>query len=336
MIVGSFTDSSFGSMSTSTKGSVPPPMNPPLLTAFSWCLTDADNGETLWGKGADERLEIASLTKIMTACAVLKIMRLLKLDPSTATLIVPNKAVGVIGTTAGLYENDKLSVDQLLYGLMLPSGNDAALTLAEGCGRLLISGCDTNKALKSKLKTGLRLMTVKNFSKVNPTEMFIRCMNMLACKLGLLHTFFSNPHGLADKTNKSTSGDIGKLVCFARKDELISRIVKTRDYKCSAATLKGEQREYNWSNTNSLLKEGYDGFKTGITPTAGPCLVGTKKYRDINLIITVLHCKSCEHRWKEINAIYGWAAHVIDSIYDNCVDDTINLKKIASLFHRII
>ena len=117
---------------------------------------------------------------------------------------------------------------------------------------------------------------------------------------------------------------------------IISKIVKTMEYKCIAVNLKGEHHSYSWTNTNMLLKEGYDGFKTGVTPTAGPCLAATKKYGSVNLVIVVLHCKSCEYRWKEVNLIYAWASRVIGYIYETNNEDVINSKKLASFFYKVL
>lgn len=339
MLAASPKDTSFASLSSSASSSKDCAVgshSPPSVTAESWSLVETHTGELIWGKSLDERLEIASLTKIMTACATLKILHVLDLLPDSAVLSVPKRAVETIGTTAGLHEGDKLAVGQLLYGLMLPSGNDAAVTLAEGCGQLLRERCIKDKTVKARLKKGLRLMTVRKLEAVSSTEMFVRTMNMIACKLGLARTCFSNPHGLADKANKSTADEVGRLVHYAKRKQLICKVVGTKEYKCVGFTAKGERRLYAWTNTNALLKEGYDGFKTGITPTAGPCLVATRDYRGVSLIITLLNCKSCEHRWKEAGMLFAWAARVIDGIYESQAEDSINLRKIASLFRKVI
>jgi len=330
-------DISFASTTSGSFKDVPTPfISPPMVTAMSWSITEGENGILLWGKDANERMEIASLTKVMTAYATLRMLRLLKLEHYSTIFEVSPKATQTIGTIANLVSGDKLKVTDLLYGLLLPSGNDAAICLAEGCGKLIIDAWCKNKLLKNKIKKILNMISAKDITGINPIELFVRYMNRISTKLGLTKSTFSNPTGLADKANKSTATDIGKLVHTAKKETLISMIVRTKEYKCKAGTANpAVSRDYCWTNTNLLLNEGYDGFKTGVTPTAGPCLIGTKTYRNIELIITVLHCKTCEYRYKEVNAIFNWASTVIDSIYSNS-DEEINLKKLAILFHKAL
>ncbi len=337
MVTAAFRDTSFTSTSSgSSRDTQGPQLNPPTVTALAWSLVDGRTGELLWGKDFTERLEIASLTKIMTAYTTIRTLRLLKLDCAKVVLQVSPRAAMTVGTLAGLREGDKLKVSQMLYGLLLPSGNDAALALAEGCGKLMIEGWGKSKVLKRKLKRFLNVRTVKELPTTDAIEIFVRCMNRFAARLGLTKSTFSNPSGLADKGNKSTAEDLGRLVWAARKESLIATIAKTREYKCLGADGKSVMKEFSWANTNQLLKDGFDGFKTGITPTAGPCLIGTRTYRKVGLVITVLHCKTCEHRWKEVSAIYAWAGLVIDYIYATNADEGPNLKKLPLLFHKVV
>ena len=309
-------------------------LNPPLVSAFAWSVVEGETGGLLCGKEECGRAEIASLTKIMTAYTTLKLLRLMRLDRTTTALPVSRRAVLTIGTTAGLRAGDRLTVVQLLHGLLLPSGNDAAVVLAEGCGRLLLDRW-SHKPTRQKLQRCLNIVSMPD-SETDVLDFFVRCMNRLAVKLGLAKSCFSNPHGLADKGNKSTAADVGRLVHFAKRDALLATVVRTPEYSCIATSELGAPSPYTWANTNVLLREGYDGFKTGITPTAGPCLVATRTYRGVNLIITVLHCKNCEYRWKEVNALYTWATSAIDSIYASTPDEEINAKKLPLLFHKIM
>ena len=110
---------------------------PPFVTAKSWSICDGRTGEILFGKGENERREIASLTKIMTMFVVIQIIRKIRLDASKTNLQVSKNAATIGGSTAKLRTGDILSVWDLLHGLMLPSGNDAAVTLAEHFGQYL-------------------------------------------------------------------------------------------------------------------------------------------------------------------------------------------------------
>ena len=110
---------------------------PPFVTAKSWAICDGRTGEILFGKCENDRREIASITKIMTAFVVIQIVRKIKLDTQKTMLQVSKTAATVGGTSAKLRSGDVLSVWDLLHGLMLPSGNDAAMCLAEHFGQYL-------------------------------------------------------------------------------------------------------------------------------------------------------------------------------------------------------
>eukprot|EP00826_Nyctotherus_ovalis_P045079 TRINITY_DN4936_c0_g4_i2.p1 TRINITY_DN4936_c0_g4~~TRINITY_DN4936_c0_g4_i2.p1 ORF type:complete len:334 (-),score=60.66 TRINITY_DN4936_c0_g4_i2:103-1104(-) len=306
---------------------------PPTATAMSWSLIEGNTGELLWGQDMDKRLEIASLTKIMTVHAVISIFQLLGENLCQAAFEV---IAQVPGTTAGLVVGDRVKVLDLLYGLLLPSGNDAAVCLAEGCGKLVASAWAKNTVLRNAIRKNLYPSLAKSTEKVEPVRIFVQCMNTLAAKLGLARTGFSNPTGLADKANKSTSADVARLVHLVRKNALVAAVVRTKQYKCEAKTKYGVIREYHWKNTNVLLNEGYDGFKTGITASAGPCLVATRVHRDIPLIIAVLNCRSLEDRRKDANTIYYWAAEVIDHICKNCEGKTLSASELVKRFIQLV
>ena len=110
---------------------------PPFVTAKSWSISDGRTGEILFGKCENDRREIASLTKIMTCFVVIQIIRKIRLNAQRTYLQVSKNAATVGGTSAKLRTGDVLSVWDLLHGLMLPSGNDAAITLAEHFGQYL-------------------------------------------------------------------------------------------------------------------------------------------------------------------------------------------------------
>ena len=145
----------------------------PACSAKSAILMDGTSGRVLWEHNADETSLIASTTKIMTALLIAE-----QCDPA-AEVRIPRQAVGVEGSSMYLREGELLTVEQLLYGMMLHSGNDAAAALA-----IYHSGS---------------------------VEMFAEAMNRKAKQLGLEHTVFANPHGLDDASNRSTARDLAEL-----------------------------------------------------------------------------------------------------------------------------
>ena len=276
----------------------------------------------------NEKKEIASLTKTMTALVASKLLKIMGMIPEI--LMFPVSALGawVGGTSANLHQGQKMYVFDLLHGLLLPSGNDAAVTLAEGFGRIIYDLGHKNKTTRSKLKK----VFGNDFacSTSDPYKVFVGAMNKLAGKLNLRHTTFSNPHGLSDKANKSSAHDICKLASIASKEELIRNIVKKQFHQCLVFNDQGEGKPIEWINTNKLLKmnEGYDGFKTGITPNAGPCLIGGYSFAEVKIFIALLGSKSPEARWIELPALVNWAETKIKLLLEKYKDANIG-KKLA-------
>ena len=183
------------------------------------------------------------------------------------------------GTSANLLEDSTLSIKSLLYGLMLPSGNDAAWALAEHFGGMMYV---TNK----------------------PVEHFIEEMNTLAKELQLTCTHFKNPHGLAYKRNVSSARDVAVLAANALKEPVLREIVSCREYTAEVRGSDNKITRLVWRNTNILLDEGFGGIKTGVTSSAGPCLCA---YYD-RYIIVLLHCKSMHSRWNDARKLAQWAS----------------------------
>lgn len=123
---------------------------PPFVTAKSWAIMDGRTGEILFGKCENDRREIASLTKIMTAFVVIQIIRKIKLNAKKTLLQVSKNAASIGGTSAKLKSGDVLSVYDLLHALMLPSGNDAATCLAEHFGQYLFEVATRHKNNKQQ------------------------------------------------------------------------------------------------------------------------------------------------------------------------------------------
>lgn len=271
---------------------------PPIVTATAWGIHDVNTGEMLWEKKADEKREMASLTKIMTCFLSYQLLVRFNEDPEKLTFTVGRLAARIIGTHSGLRENETVKVIDLLYGLMLPSGNDCAITLAQGFGNMLL------KAKKSKLIAQLPQ---------NPMQEFVKEMNKLALKLNLKTTCFTNPHGLSEKGNKSTVSDLGKLAFHALEIPLIEGIGSTQSYNAQVIDSQGNTRTLTWRNTNKLLEKGFLGLKTGTTPNAGLCLSSVLKQGNSGVIVTLLNAKSEDHRWSESEKLARWALNNIQT-----------------------
>lgn len=148
------------------------------------------------------------------------------------------------------------------------SGNDAAQCLAEHIGRQIFF---EDEEYKKKLEENPSIII--NIKQRDSIKCFLQEMNKTARGLGLEHTHYSNPHGLINKYNKSSTSDQCRLTAVAMRNRLFQKIVATKIYRCQAITRNDTKRELLWYNTNKLLAlEECVGVKTGITSTAGPCL----------------------------------------------------------------
>jgi serine-type D-Ala-D-Ala carboxypeptidase (penicillin-binding protein 5/6) len=260
---------------------------PIKLSSKNWVVLCS--GRYYFGKLATERRKAASLTKIMTAYTVIKYAEDHAINLLSQKVVISLNASSLGGTTAGLQKDDELTVWDLLHGMMLPSGNDAAFALAEHFGKLMY----TDKfGIRSKY--GLCL-----------ERFFISEMNKNAHALHMFSTYYTNPHGLDNEFHKSCAYDIGLLAYKAMKNKQFQRIVNCKYYEMDIAdSHKLNSRHVLWENTNLLLStEGYNGVKTGITPEAGPCLCISYHKGKMHLIIVLLNCDTMEMRWKETRNI---------------------------------
>lgn len=250
---------------------------PPYVSAKTWAVYNTITGQILFSQGAEERREIASLTKIMTCYLSLKLAEKYNL-PLSKLVTVSARASRISGTSANLQVGDELSIQDLIYGLMLPSGNDAAYALGEFFGTYL--------------------------GGIKPVRAFVVEMNKMAEEIGLKNTKFRNPHGMSLRPNFSTAKDVCIMASHALMDKLFSDVVNTKEYTCKVS--KENSREITWKSTNKLLGKGVDGVKTGQTPRAGNCLCARFVYGKVPLIITVLACKTKNSRWVEVPRLAEW------------------------------
>ena len=217
------------------------PVNANALSARSAILMDAQTGRVLFEKDADRKSLIASTTKIMTALVVCEQCNVLD------RMRVPKEAVGIEGSSMYLKEGEILTVQQLLYGLMMHSGNDAAVALAIYCG--------------------------------GTVEGFVELMNDKARFLGLSGTHFANPNGLDHPEHYSTARDLAVLSAYAMDNPVFAQTVSTK-------TLTVGQRSMINHNKLLWTVDGADGVKTGFTRAAGRVLVSSA-IRDGRRIVAV-------------------------------------------------
>lgn len=221
----------------------------PEITAGGAVLMDVNTNKVLFAQAPHEKMPMASTTKIMTALVALENS---KLDEM---VMVPDIAFGTEGSSMYLHKGEQLSMQDLLYGLMLSSGNDAAITIAIHIG--------------------------------GSVEGFAALMNERAKSIGAFNTNFVNPNGLPDAGHYTTAYDLTLIAAEALKNPEFAKITGTKNYK----TKTGDYIRY-LRNKNRILKEyeGGTGVKTGYTKEAGKCLVFSAIRDGLHLVGTVLHC----------------------------------------------
>ena len=232
--------------------------NQPTINSKSAIIYDRISGSILFGKNENQKRKMASTTKIMTAIIVLERCNL------DDIVTVSSKAAGTSGSRLGLQTNDKISVRDLLYGLLLCSGNDAAVALAEYVGGDL-SG-------------------------------FANLMNKKSNSLELTSTHFITPHGLDNDNHYTTAYELAIITNYALKNESFYNFVSTKNY---TVTINGNPKTL--SNTNELLGNlnGVYGVKTGFTNGANRCLVTAVKRDNMDLICIVLGADTKKDRTKD-------------------------------------
>ncbi|MFC8412920.1 serine hydrolase [Streptomyces coelicoflavus] len=268
---------------TAPAAAVRAPTAPSIAAKGGFVMNNA-TGRSLYTKAADTKRSTGSTTKIMTAKVVLAQPKL-NLDAKvTVQMAYSDYIVSKNASSARLIVGDKVTVRQLLYGLMLPSGCDAAYALADKFG--------SGKTRAARVKS------------------FIGKMNATAKSLGLKNTHFDSFDGIGNGKNYSTPRDLTRLASSAMKNSTFRTIVKTKKYTAKTKTKKGGTRTMApWTNTNTLLGSysGAIGVKTGSGPEAKYCLVFAATRKGKTVIGTVLASSSSTQRAKDATRLMDYA-----------------------------
>ena len=252
---------------------------PPAITASESILLDNDTSHILYESNGEKPVPMASTTKIMTALIAIQAGDL------NSPVIIHQDAVNEVilnnGSSANLHAGDQLTLRDLLYGLMLPSGDDAAIAIADSVG--------------------------------GSTSNFVNIMNLFAYRLHLFQTHFINPDGLTyyDANRQPIPGhyttpyDLVRLASYAMTIPLFAQIVHTQHYSLPATAT---HHSYTWNNTNLMLNtySGATGIKTGFTLEAGECLVFSATRSGHHLIGVVFHSIDAAHRFSDAKTLLDW------------------------------
>lgn len=242
---------------------IKPPQNTHAAysSAKAMCVMETSSKRVLDGKNCEIKLPMASTTKIMTAITAIE-----NCNDLDEVFEISPKAVGISGTSVYLRKGEKMSTKDLLYGLMLISGNDAATAIAEHVG-----GKEKN---------------------------FVEMMNKTAKKIGTTNSHFDNPHGLDSPSHYTTAYDLALITSYALENQIFRDIVSTTNIKIT--NTDGKVRYLR--NKNKLLTslEGCCGVKTGFTNDAGRCLVSACERDGMTVVCVVLNCGPMFEESREI------------------------------------
>lgn len=224
-------------------------------SARGMCVMDADSGRVLFSSNADIKMGMASTTKVVTALTVLE-----NAPDIDTKILIDDKAVGVEGSSIYLQRGEMLSIRELLYGLMLRSGNDSAIALA--------------------------------LAVAPSVEEFADLMNQTAKKYGAFNSNFTNPHGLDDPEHYTTARDLAALSAAALQNPVFAEIAATQTKRIDGRDENGDPLPRVLHNKNKLLKtlDGCIGIKTGFTKKCGRCFVGAREVNGQKIVCVVLDC----------------------------------------------
>ncbi|SER46027.1 D-alanyl-D-alanine carboxypeptidase family protein [Salipaludibacillus aurantiacus] len=260
------------------------------VSAHGAILMEQESGRILFEKESNTRMRIASITKIMTAVLAIESGKM------EETVTVSSRAFGTEGSSIYLTEGEKISLEDLVYGLMLRSGNDAAIAIAEHVG--------------------------------GSVEGFVYMMNEKAREIGMEETLFANPHGLDDhEDHYSTAYDMALLTQYAMKSPQYREISASKSYRSVTA----EDRIRVFNNKNRLLTQLYKhstGGKTGYTKRAKRTLVSTAEKEGMELIAVTINAPS---DWHDHMNLFEWG---FDSYEMSTLVKEGTVKKVDDPFYK--
>lgn len=260
----------------------------PSLNSRAAIIYDRTSKTVIYGKNINDKRAMASTTKIMTAILVLENGNLDK------EISVSKKAANTGGSRLGIKTGDKIKLKDLLYGLLLRSGNDAAVQIAIEIG--------------------------------GSVEGFVQMMNLKAKEIGLTNTHFVTPHGLDDENHYTTAYEMALLTDYALNNKEFAKIVNTKQ-----ATVNINSKTTTINNTNELLGnlEGVNGVKTGFTNNAGRCLVTSVNREGFQIITVVFGADTKKIRTKDsIELIeYNYKNFMQINIKEKIIKEFENWKK---------
>lgn len=268
----------------------------PVVSAYTVskgeCVIEVNSDRILYCLNENTKLPMASTTKILTALTVIENFDLDK------EITVSKSSVGVEGSSIYLREGEKLTVKELLYGLMLRSGNDCAECLA---------------------------------SSIISKEKFIKLMNETAIKCGAINSNFTNPHGLHDDNHYTTAYDLCKITAYAMKNETFREIASTKKVKISN---DGYSYDRVLINKNKLLftYDGCIGVKTGYTKKAGRCLVTAVEKEDMLIVSVVINSPEMWERSKELLSTAFFQYDMVNVVNKNDYNDKIYKTENGKIF----
>ncbi|MBD8071453.1 D-alanyl-D-alanine carboxypeptidase family protein [Bacillus sp. PS06] len=274
------------------------PLTSYAISAKGAVLLEQHSGRVLYEKNAHTQMRIASITKIMTAILAIESGKL------KDTVTISNKAAGTEGSSLYLVAGEKVMLEDLVYGLMLRSGNDSAVAIAEHVAGNLDS--------------------------------FVSMMNKKAKEIGMKNTVFANPHGLDDHENHySTAYDMALLTRYAMKNDEYAKIAGTKSYTAKSLSKHGT---VTWKNKNRLLTQLYPyctGGKTGYTKRAKRTLVTTAEKDNLQLIAVTINDRN---DWNDHKSLYNQAfnsyklvnileKNELPNLLDDVYTDNLFIKK---------
>ena len=258
-----------------------------LTSAKAMCVMESGSKRVLYSKNEETKLAMASTTKIMTAITAIE-----NCSDLDKKFVISPKSVGISGTSLYLRNGEEFSLRDLLYGLMLISGNDASVAIGEYVG--------------------------------GSTQKFVEMMNNTAKKIGAKNSHFDNTHGLDSKTHYTTAYDLALITSYAMQNDTFKEIVSTQNRKITNSD--GKTRYLKNKNKLLFSLDGCCGVKTGFTNDAGRCLVTSCERDGMNIVCVVLNCgpmfeESCSLIEKAFDEY-----HLIDLTSGYAFKNTINVE----------